>query len=388
MIKRFAESKLNYLIKKFPVVGIIGPRQSGKTTLAKIYRDKIKTKSVYLDLENPDDMLNLQNPTAFFKLNPDKLIIIDEVQTMPGLFPILRSIVDSNPKNGRFLLLGSASPHLIKGTSQSLSGRIAYIELNPFNLLEIYSSKILTKHWFRGGFPKSFLAKNEKDSKLWLDNIIRTYIERDFNLLGLDIGNMVARNLLTMLGGVHGGILNISDLSRSMGLSVPTIKRYLEFLSDAFLIRLLQPFYVNIGKRLVKAPKMYVRDCGMLHRLNGISEFKDLMRNILIGRSWEGYVIEQISQLKNDDVSLYYYRTHKGIETDLVFTKSNKPVALVEIKYSPNPDVFKSFRSAIKDLNSNDNYIITPNSENYLLDRGIRICSIKDFLTGYLNKIK
>jgi predicted AAA+ superfamily ATPase len=387
MIKRIAENKVLSLIRKFPAVGIIGPRQSGKTTLAKIIAKKIKKHTVYLDLENPDDLLKLQNPAIFLEENSDKLVVLDEIQIMPELFPLLRSHIDKKRTAGRFLLLGSASPNLVKGSSESLAGRIAYIELSPFNLIEIFRNDVLYKHWFRGGFPLSYLAKNDNDSNLWLNNFIRTYIERDFRNMGLDINSSVSRKLLTMLSHYNGKILNMSDLSTALGLTVPTIKRYLDFLESAFLLRHLQPFYINIGKRLVKSPKIYLRDSGMLHRLSGINKFSSLMGNPLIGYSWEGYVIEQIFQLLNEDLSMYYYRTHKGTEADIVFVKSNIPIAIAEIKYSPNPQDVDGLKKSIADLKTKINFIITPNSDDYVSDVNIRVCNLSDFLFKHLPKI-
>jgi hypothetical protein len=306
---------------------------------------------------------------------------------MPELFPLLRSHIDKKRTAGRFLLLGSASPNLVKGSSESLAGRIAYIELSPFNLIEIFRNDVLYKHWFRGGFPLSYLAKNDNDSNLWLNNFIRTYIERDFRNMGLDINSSVSRKLLTMLSHYNGKILNMSDLSTALGLTVPTIKRYLDFLESAFLLRHLQPFYINIGKRLVKSPKIYLRDSGMLHRLSGINKFSSLMGNPLIGYSWEGYVIEQIFQLLNEDLSMYYYRTHKGTEADIVFVKSNIPIAIAEIKYSPNPQDVDGLKKSIADLKTKINFIITPNSDDYVSDVNIRVCNLSDFLFKHLPKI-
>jgi len=387
MIKRIAESKVISLIRKFPAVGIIGPRQSGKTTLAKIIAGKIKKQTVYLDLENPDDLLKLQNPTLFLEDNSDRLVVLDEIQNMPELFPVLRSMIDKKRVSGRFLLLGSASPNLIKGSSESLAGRIAYFELNPFNLIEIFKPGVLYTHWFRGGFPDSFLPKNNKDSNIWLNNFIRTYIEKDFRNMGLSISNSVSRKLLSMLSHYNGKILNMSDFASALGLSVPTIKSYLDFLESAFILRQFQPFYVNIGKRLVKSPKIYIRDSGMLHRLGGIKDFKSLQGNVMIGSSWEGYAIEQIDQLKNEDISLYYYRTHKGTEADIVFVKSNIPTALAEIKYSPNPKDISGLKKSIADLKVKSSFVITPNSDDYVTDVNIRVCNLHDFITKHLLNI-
>ena len=380
-------NKLHEIIESleyFPVVGIIGPRQVGKTTIAKEVAENISKETVYLDLENPRDAAKLQDPILYFEDNIDKCIILDEIQSIPELFPILRSMVDLKREPARFIILGSASPELIKGASDSLAGRIAYIELSPFNLIEVYKPKIIDALWLKGGFPDAFLSPKTKFVEQWHYNYIKTYVERDLPHLGLNIDRSTLVKLLQMLSHIHGDILNYNNLSKSLNLSANTVKKYIVFFERAFLIRLLQPFYVNIKKRIIKSPKVYIRDTGILHYLQNISEKEDLYGNPLIGNSWEGFVIEQIAGLLPDKYQIYFYRTHDGAECDLVIAKSHKPVVSIEIKYSSAPKLSKGTFFSFKDLNTKFNYVITPNSDDYLIKENIRVCNLYKFLTNYL----
>ena len=311
---------LNY-IQHFPIVGIIGPRQVGKTTLTKHLMDKIDKECIYLDLELQEDFSKLSEPQLYLEPHDDKCIVLDEIQRMPQLFPILRGLVDKKRIAGRFIILGSASPNLIKDSSETLSGRIVYKELTTFNLTEIIDASNMFQHWFRGGFPEAFLSPDEKLLHIWIRNFIQTYIERDLPLLGLSASPIVIRKFWTMLAHFHGGIWNASNFAGSIGVTIPTINRYLDFLEQAFIITRLQPFYLNLKKRLVKSPKIYIRDSGILHHLTGITDFEQLQGNVIIGHSWEGYVIEQIKQRIDDEVDLYFYRTHNGTECDLVLVR-------------------------------------------------------------------
>ena len=385
MIERQIIPELLDSMSYFPVLGLVGPRQVGKTTLAKYVSDKVGKESIYIDLENPRDIVKLSDPNLFFELNEDKCVILDEIQRQPELFAILRSMVDRNRIPGRFLILGSASPELIRDSSESLAGRIAYEELAPFNLTEIISTGELNHHWVSGGFPNAYLAPSNKLRKKWLQNFIKTYIERDLPMLGLKIDPSVIRKLWTMTAHLHGNLLNLEALGKSLSLSAPTIKRYLSFLEEAFLIRQLHPFSINIKKRLVKSPKIYVRDSGILHNLLGIDDFESLTGNPIIGHSWEGYAIEQIYQLVHHDYDLFFYRTTQGAECDLVLVKSGIPQYGIEIKYTSTPKLTKGNRIAFEDLNTKKNFVITPNSDDYLITEDIRACSIQTFLGKYLN---
>ena len=386
MLHRNTTTDLLELLSYFPVTGIIGPRQVGKTTIAITLSNKIKKEAIYLDLENPQDAAKLSDPVLFFKQNEDKCVILDEIQRQPQLFPILRSMVDQHRVPARFILLGSASPDLIRDTSESLAGRIAYQELYPFNLTEVSTEQYddVLKHWFRGGFPDSFLAPSDGLVSKWQTNFIQTYVERDLPLLGLDINRNVIRKIWTMSAHIHGNVLNMSNIGRALELTSTTIKKYLAFLEGAFLIRQLQPYSVNIKKRLVKSPKIYIRDSGVLHKLLAINSISELLTNPMVGNSWEGYAIEQIVQNIDDDTSAYFYRTHEGTECDLVLVKSGKPTFGVEIKYTSSPKVTKGLLQAYEDLNTSKNYIITPNTDEYEIKEGIIVCNLVTFLKDHL----
>jgi predicted AAA+ superfamily ATPase len=386
MIKRIKINEIVDSLAFFPVVGIIGPRQVGKTTLAKQLEKVISKQMIYLDLENPRDLAKLQDPVLYFEDNIDKCIILDEIQNTPYLFPIIRSMVDLKREAARFIILGSASPDLIRDTSESLAGRIAYIELTPFNLIEVYQPNIQDSLWLKGGYPDAFLSPKIKFVEQWHYNYIKTYVERDLPNLGLTTDKHTLTKLFQMLSHFHGDLLNYNTLSKSLGLSVNTIKKYISFFENAFLIRLLQPFHTNIKKRLIKSPKVYVRDSGILHYLQNISEKEDLYGNPLIGNSWEGFVIEQIVELLPQKYQVYFYRTQNGAECDLVIAKSQKPLISLEIKYSSSPKLSKGGSISFNDLGAENNYIITPNSDDYLVKEDVRVCSLYRFLTKYLPK--
>lgn len=379
MINRFIEKKLLNTINNFPATGIIGPRQVGKTTLAKQLIKKIEKETVYIDIENPRDRVKLSDPVLFFENNMDRCIIIDEIQLMPELFSVLRPIIDMKRETGRFIILGSASPVLMRQSAQSLAGRIAYIELSGFNLLEL-EPESLNKLWLKGGFPDAFLSKDTEIWQQWLDNFIKTYINTDLPILGLDIDRNTIRNLWTMLSHVDAQIINYSNISRSLSVSSTTIKKYIDFLEKAFLIRQLQPFYPNIKKRIVKAPKVYLRDTGILHNLLNIQSTDELEGHPLKGNSWEGYVIEQILQIAGPSYESYYYRTHQGAECDLVLTKSSKPVYALEIKLSAAPSLTKGNIIALEDIGAAKNFIIVPESDEYQISENITVCDLRCFL--------
>ncbi len=379
MIKRKAEKKLTQAIAYFPVIGIIGPRQVGKTTLAKIIRKDLLKPSVYIDLENPRDLVKLSDPNLFFEHNSDKCVFLDEIQLMPELFSVLRPMVDMDRKPGRYILLGSASPVLIRKSSESLAGRIAYIELTGFNLTEVGGDKI-RKLWLRGGFPNAFLAPGEDIWKQWLDNFIKTYLERDLPLLGLNIGVQTLRNLWTMIAHSHGSVINFSNFSRSLELSSVSVRKYFDFLENAFLVRQLQPFFPNVKKRIVRSPKIYIRDSGILHFLLNIDSEEVLEGHPMKGNSWEGFVVEQILQVAGSDYQAYFYRTHQGAECDLVLVRSSKPVFAIEIKYAAAPKLTKGNILAFEDIGAEYNFIITPDTEEYPVAKNIRVCSLRSFL--------
>ena len=383
MKTRIVEKKLLDAVNNFPATGIIGPRQVGKTTLAKQLIKEIDKETVYIDIENPRDKIKLSDPVLFFENNIDKCIIIDEIQLMPELFSVLRPMIDMKREPGRFIILGSASPLLLRQSSQSLAGRIAYIELSGFNLLELDPGSE-NKLWFKGGFPDAYLSKNINIWQQWLDNFIRTYINTDLPILGLDIDRNSIRNLWTMLSHLNAQLINYSNIAKSLSVSSTTLKKYIDFLENAFLIRQLQPFYPNIKKRIVKAPKVYLRDTGILHNLLNIQSADDLEGNPLKGNSWEGYVVEQILQIAGSSFEPYFYRTHQGAECDLILTQSSKPVYSVEIKLSSAPNLTKGNKIAFSDVRAVKNFVIVPDSEEYQLSEDITVCG----LNGFLKKMK
>jgi uncharacterized protein len=387
MLNRKISTELEYLLKHFPVVAIVGPRQVGKTTLAKSIIKKIKKPAIYLDLELNSDARKLQDPQLFLEQYVDRCVIIDEVQRMPELFPLFRALVDIKRSPARFLLLGSASPDVIRNSSESLAGRIAYVELTPFNLLEIKNKKTAGLHWLRGGFPNALLAREENYWNRWMGNFVNTYIERDLPMMGLPATPAVIHRLWAMLSHHHGGELNYSLFSKSLEISSPTVKTYIDFLEHAFLVRRLPAFSTNSKKRIVKTPKVYIRDSGLLHYLNQIGNKDELFNNLLVGNSWEGYVIEQIQHLLDQRIKLYYYRTGDGSEIDLVFARGSKPIACAEIKYTVSPSLSKGNMISIGDLKTKVNFVIIPRDEDYLIKKNVRVCGLKVFLEKYLNTI-
>lgn len=371
----------------FPVVAIIGPRQVGKTTLAKQLISDLGKPAIYLDLELRSDLFKLNDAELFFSQHPDDLIVIDEIQNKRELYPLLRALVDKTRRPGQFLLLGSASPELIRHSSESLAGRIAYHQLYPFDLTEIAETASQNELWVRGGFPMALLAKKDELASRWMENFISTYLNRDLLQLGLNASSTVIRHLWTMMAHLNGQLFNATSLANSLGVTMPTIKRYVDFLEEAFLLKRLHPFSWNISKRLVKSPKVYLTDTGVLHHLIGISGFDGLSGNPIIGSSWESFVLNQILAIKKDQIDLWFYRTHQGTEVDLVFTKGLKIVATAEIKYSNSPQLTKGNLQAIADLNAPINFVITPSSDDYLFKERIRICSITTFIKDHLTSI-
>ena len=385
MLQRTVEATTRYQLTKFPCVAILGPRQCGKTSLVKKIASVYGTKAIYLDIERPSDRLKLADAETYLDFHRDKLVVIDEIQFMPELFSILRPLIDEKRKAGRFLLTGSAAPALVRGVSESLAGRIAYIEMTPIGLMELPQTLSMERHWIRGGFPSSLLAKNNLLAHNWMDYFVKSYVERDLNqLFHQALSVPLIRNFWSMLAHNDGGIFNAENYARALGVTGPTVFRYLHFLEGAFLIRSLYPWYVNTNKRLVKAPKVYVRDSGLLHRLGNVNSMESLRGNMLIGASWEGYVIEQIAQRLSSDISLHFYRTHEGAEMDLVLIKNNKPYIGIEIKLNPAAKATKGYYESQKALGTKKNFIIVPKGENFPVNSNTIQCSLFHFLTKEL----
>ncbi len=380
MIARNAENEIFDILSEYPAIGIIGPRQVGKTTLARHVGSKLNREALYLDLELPEDEAKLQQPSLFLNQHRDKCVILDEIQRMPALFPVLRSLIDQDRKPGRFILLGSASPQLIKKSSESLAGRIAYLELSPLNWKEVKATTSQVNHWVRGGFPNSLLAKNDTSSFRWRRNFIQTYQEKDLPLLGLQTNLATLRDFFHLLTSSQGQLWNAQSFAKALGISAPTVKNYLHYLENAFLALVLRPYSGNIKKRLVKSPKVYIRDTGVYHALLGLELWENLQKHVALGWSWETYVISQVRSLLGANYGLYFYRTHEGAEADLVITKGPKPVMAIEIKYSNAPRLEKGLKNVVGDLKTKTNFIITPSSDRYPIHEHIEVISLGQFL--------
>lgn len=365
-IHRIETDKIKKFLENFPSVAILGPRQCGKSTLAKhLLADY--PGSVFLDLENPEDRIRLSDPSLFFQHHAGKLICLDEIQRVPELFPIIRSVIDRNNGNGQFLFLGSASRDLIHQSSESLAGRLVYQELTPFRFSEIEEDSLLSFQ-LRGGFPRSFLAVDDEMSFEWRKSFISSFLERDLALLGFGYPPETMRKLWMMCAHQHGQLSNLSTLGQSLGVSHTSVRTYLDLLRDTYMLRVLQPFHSNTGKRIVKTPKVYLRDTGMLHALLNIRTFDDLLGHPVFGASWESMVIEQL--LANFDGDYGFYRTPAGAEIDLVLEKNGKRIA-VECKASTVPTVGRGFYSAMSELEIDQAFVIAPVKDKYPLKEGV-----------------
>jgi hypothetical protein len=322
-------------------------------------------------MERTSDREKLREAELFLSVHRDKCVVIDEVQRLPELFPLLRSLVDDDRQHGskgvagRFLLLGSAAPALVRQASESLAGRIAYVELSPFQRGEIQEIVPLLEHWTRGGFPKSLLADSTEESYEWREMFITSYLERDLAQLGFSFTPALMRRLWVMLAHYHGSIVNVSELAASLGVSAPTVSRYMEMLEGAYLLYRHLPFATNIKKRLVKSPKIYLRDTGLLHALLGIRSFTELSSHPVCGRSWEGYAIEQIVNILPRTIEALFYRTQAGAEMDLLLVQGERVLASVEMKYSSSPRLTKGTYLAAADVQAEREYIIIPHGELY-----------------------
>jgi predicted AAA+ superfamily ATPase len=380
-IKRKIENTVRQYLTIFPAVVILGPRQCGKSTLAKKMSEKMES-FLYLDLQDIHDLNKLTEPKLFFEANSDATICLDEIQLLPNLFSALRSEIDRNRRNGRFILLGSASRDLIQKSSETLAGRVGFIELTPFTISELNDLNYnINTHWFRGGFPDSYLATSDSNAAVWTDNFIRTFVERDVPQLGLQIPALQLRRFLMLCAHNHGQLLNSSKFGEALNLTHPTIKRYIDLFEQTFLMRTLPPFDHNIKKRIVKSPKIFIRDSGILHRLLQIPDFNGLLGNHIFGSSWEGFVIENIIS-EFPDFSYYFYRTSSGNEIDLVIETPSKLFA-VECKASAAPQLTKGNWSAIEDLQPDHSFVIAPVSSTYPVKENVTVTNLISFLANF-----
>jgi predicted AAA+ superfamily ATPase len=379
-VKRTLSEKIEGKLRNIPAVIILGPRQCGKSTLAKAFISEIEN-AVYLDLERPSDINKLRDPEAFFSLNADKLICLDEIQRVPELFSVLRGVIDANSRNGQFIILGSASPDLLKQSSETLAGRISYLELTPFFLKEVAeddSPGVLRELWLRGGFPRSYLMPDARESFEWRLDFIRTFLERDIPQLGFRIPAKALERLWKMCAHTHGQLLNSSRFGESLGVSHHTVRSYIDLLEQTFVLRVLQPYEANLKKRLVKSPKIYVRDSGLLHALLGIENQNELLGHPVYGASWEGFVIENILSSAGN-WKAFFYRTASGAEIDLILEKGNRRIA-VECKVSTVPTVNRGFWNAMSDLEFEEVWIIAPIRESYPERKGVKIAPLGEFI--------
>ncbi len=379
MIGRIISSRLEKLLGQFPVVVLIGPRQVGKTTLAKSYLEG-HPSAVYLDLELPSDLARLQEPELYLGSHEESLVVIDEVQRRPELFPVLRSLVDQARRPGRFLLLGSASPGLLRQSSESLAGRLYYLELSPFSWWEIREVADLQTHWWRGGYPEALLASGDEEARLWQDGFITTYLERDLPQLGFRIPSPDVRRFLTMLAHNQAQLWNASQLASSLGVSAPTMKRYLSMCEETFLIRVIKPWHINLKKRLVKSPKVYVRDPGIFHALLGIPSFEMLQGHPQLGASWEGYVLEQMMSVLPAGCEVHFYRTYVGAEMDFVITRGLRILAAIEVKNTLSPRPGRGLYESHRDLGGPPTWIVYRGQESYPQRDNLTVMSLSHLL--------
>lgn len=378
MIRRRKTLELIELIDSNPAVALLGPRQVGKTTLALEIGEQ--RPSIYLDLESDADRAKLSEPELYLSGHEDKLVILDEVHRLPDLFQALRGLIDKGRRkglrSGRFLLLGSASIDLLKQSGESLAGRIAYLELAPIDGLEVHTTELNTL-WNRGGFPDSLLARTDAVSRRWRLDFIRTYLERDIPLLGPRIPAETLRRFWTMLAHHQSGLLNAADFARALGVDGKTVASYLDLMVDLLLVRRLEPWHNNAGKRMVKSPRVYVRDSGLLHSLLGLTTLEDILGHPIAGASWEGFVIETLHAAMPVGAHANFYRTAAGAEVDLIVTLPGGRRWAIEIKRSLTPKVERGFHNACLELKPDRRIVVYPGSEAYPLNNEIEVLPLR-----------
>ena len=382
MFSRQSQQKLNQYLQQFPAVGLLGPRQVGKTTLA-LAQKKLYPDALYLDLELPSAQRQLDDPEAFLMAHAQQLVILDEVQRMPELFGVLRGVIDQRRRMGQacgqFLLLGSATGVLMQQSSESLAGRVAYVELPPLQASEIFtgvhSVADLNALWLRGGFPLSWLAETDAASMTWREVFIATYLEKDIPALGPRIPATTLRRLWTMLAHHQGELLDQSKLAAALAISGQTVGRYIDLLCDLMLVRRLPAWHGNVGKRLIRSPKVYVCDSGLVHALLGLSNLDALLGHPVAGSSWEGFVMEQLMNAA-PQAQASFYRTSNGAEVDLVLTFRNQQTWTIEIKRSSAPTVSKGFYQAATDLGAVRKLLVAPVEQPYPLKEGIEVVDV------------
>lgn len=350
-----------------PIVSLVGPRQAGKTTLARLVAADASQAVHFFDLESPADLARLANPELV--LGPlTGLVVLDEIQRRPDLFPLLRVLADRPSRPAQFLILGSASPELVREGSESLAGRVSFVDVTGFSLAEL-GADALSRLWWRGGFPRAFLAADDAVARQWLDDFRRTFLERDIPQLGIQVPAATLGRFWTMVAHYHGQVLNVAELARALGSSEPTARRYLDILSGTYVVRQLPPWFENIGKRQVRSPKVYVRDAGLLHALLGIPDPAALQSHPKLGASWEGFCLEQILSLCGDR-DAWFWGTHGGAELDLLLRHGGRRLG-VEFKFSDRPATTRSMRIALQDLALDHLYVVHPGAHAFALDESI-----------------
>ncbi len=380
MINRHLAPSVGAALSDYPAVALLGARQVGKTTLARQIGET--RQAVYLDIERPSDRQKLTDAEAYLSLHSQRLVILDEVQHMPELFPVLRSLIDEGRRNGqgtgRFLLLGSATGELLRQSGESLAGRVAYLELPPLQMPELPEDQQNTL-WLRGGFPNSLLASSNAKSLDWRQNLISTYLERELPSYGSRLPAQTLRRLWTMLAHLQGGLLDVSQLAKGLMIDAKTVHRYLDMLGDLMLLRKLPPWHSNLGKRLVKSPKLYVRDSGLLHALLGLSTHDTLLAHPVVGNSWEGFVIETLLNATPRDAQMGFYRSSNGAEIDLVIEAPGQGLIAIEVKKSPNAKPRRGFYSACEDLQPVHKFLVHSGAddESYPVGDGVMAVSLR-----------
>ncbi len=373
MFDRLAAQRIRQRLTSSPAVAILGPRQVGKTTLARAIASE-HANALYLDLEKPDDRARLEQSGVFFRANRERLVVLDEIQNLPEVFSVMRGEIDDDRRAGRFLVLGSASFKLLR-QSQSLAGRLALVDMAPLLLPEVHESfEDIQTLWLRGGFPGSFTAADEPTAWAWREDFVRHFLNTDLPGLGIKVEPELMRRFWRMVAHLHGQLFNASAIANSLGLSAPTVTRYLDHLCNSLMLRRLEPYHANLGKRLVKSPKVYVRDSGLLHYLLGIRDVNDLLGHPSTGASWEGFIVEQICSQLGSGYPVTFYRTAAGAELDMVIETGLKKIG-IEIKFSSAPKVTKGFWQACEDVGVDKAYVVAPVREGWAMAENVEVVS-------------
>lgn len=380
MIGRLLQHDVVAALGQVPAVAILGPRQVGKTTLAHAVAERVGAQTVFLDLERAADLAKLTDPELFLDVHREHLVVLDEIQRRPDLFPCLRVLIDRHRVPGRFLILGSASPALLRQSNETLAGRIRYLELSPFQLGEVLghgglsAASAQARLWLRGGFPESYLASSDDLAFAWLDAFTGTFLTRDVPGLGSRVAGEQLRRFLSMVAHCHGQLWNGSPIASSLGVSAPTVRHYLDLMAECFMIRSLPAYHANLKHRVMKSPKVYLRDTGVLHRLLGVETRDDLLGRTQAGASWEGFVVEQIIRQAPPRTEFFFYRSSGGAEIDLLIQRpGRKDLTAVEVKLSLAPKPERGFWQALADLQCARGFVVYPGTEAYALRNDVQV---------------